>query len=40
MEKINKFKKYGLNDDLAFKELQIDPFIEEANATLKSASIH
>jgi hypothetical protein len=40
MEKINKFKKYGLNDQLAFKEIQIDPFIEEANSTLKSASMH
>jgi hypothetical protein len=40
MEKIKKFKKYGLNDQLAFKELQIDPFIEESNITLKSASMY
>jgi hypothetical protein len=40
IEKIKKLKKYGLNDQLAFKELQIDPFIEEANTTLKSGPIH
>jgi hypothetical protein len=40
MEKINKFKKYGLNNQLAFKEIQIDPFIETAKDTLRSASIH
>ncbi|KXN65523.1 hypothetical protein CONCODRAFT_12868 [Conidiobolus coronatus NRRL 28638] len=40
---IKRFKlarKYGSNKDLAFKEVQIDPFIKEITSTLISASIH
>jgi hypothetical protein len=40
MEKIKKLKKYGFNDELAFKELQIDPYIDEANITLKPVSMY
>jgi hypothetical protein len=40
MEKIKLVKKYGFNKDLAFKKVQIDPFIEEANNTLSSVSTY
>jgi hypothetical protein len=40
MERLKLVKKYGLNMDLAFKEVRIDPFIEEANSMLSSASVY
>jgi hypothetical protein len=40
IEKIKKIKKYRFNNELAFKELQIAPFIEEASTTLKPISMH
>ncbi|KXN65522.1 hypothetical protein CONCODRAFT_80749 [Conidiobolus coronatus NRRL 28638] len=40
LEKFLLILNYGFSRELAFKQVQIDPFIEEAINTLNSASIH
>jgi hypothetical protein len=40
IKKLRIFGKYGFNKDLAFKKVQIDPYIKEARKTLNSYSVH